>query len=98
MFQGNLKGFSRKFKRCFKGVLRVFQGRYGSFMSVSRLFQGSLKHIENLSKNICFVVVVAASRAEGGLVLAKKDFGPKEFLGKKNIKSKQFWIKKNKLC
>ena len=69
MFQGNLKGFSRKFKRFFKGVLRVFQERYGSFMGVSRLFQGSLKHIESLSKNICFVVVVvAASRAEGGLV------------------------------
>ena len=59
------KGFSRKFKGCFKGVLRVFQGHYRSFMSVSRLFQGSLKHIESL----CFVVVVvAASRAEGGLV------------------------------
>ena len=72
MFQGSLKGvsrkfkgFSRKFKGCFKGVLRVFQGHYRSFMSVSRLFQGSLKHIESL----CFVVVVvAASRAEGGLV------------------------------
>ena len=69
MFQGNSKVFSRKFKGCFKGVLRVFQGRYGSFMSVSRLVQVSLKHIESLSKNICFVViVVAASRAEGGLV------------------------------
>ena len=65
MLQGNLKGYSRKFKGCFKGVLRVFQGHYRSFMSVSRLFQGSLKHIESL----CFVVVVvAASRAEGGLV------------------------------
>ena len=65
MFQGNLKGFSRKFK----GYFKVFQARYGSFMSVSRLFQGSLKHIESLLKNICFVVVVvAASRAEGGLV------------------------------
>ena len=70
VFQGNLKGFSRKFKRCFKGVLRVFQGRYESFMSVSILFQGCLMHIESLSKNTCFVVVVvAASRAEGGLVV-----------------------------
>ena len=69
MFKESFKDVSRKFKGCFKGVLRVFQGRYGSFMSVSRLFQGCLKHIESLSKNICFVVVVvAASRAEGGLV------------------------------
>ena len=69
MFQGNLKGFSRKFKGCFKGVLRVLQGRFGSFMSVLRLFQGSLKHIKSLSKKVCFVVVVVAdSRAEGGLV------------------------------
>ena len=33
------------------------------------LFQGSLEHIKSLSRKICFVVVVvAASRAEGGLV------------------------------
>ena len=69
VLQGCFMDVSRVFQSYFKGVLRVFQGHFRSFMSFSRLFQGSLKHIESLSKNICFVVVVvAASRAEGGLV------------------------------
>ena len=58
-------GFSRKFKGCFKGVSRMLWKFHECFEIVSR----KLKHIESLSKNICFVVVVvAASRAEGGLV------------------------------
>ena len=66
MFQGSLKGVSRKFKGCFNEVSRVFQG---SLKGVSRKFKGCFKHIKSLSKKVCFVVVfVAASRAEGGLV------------------------------
>ena len=38
-------------------------------MSVSRLFQGSKKHMKSLSKKVCLIVVVIApSRAEGGCV------------------------------
>ena len=59
MLQGCFSGVARKFKGCFKDVSRVFQG---SLKCVSR------KHIKSLSKKFCFVVVVAASRAEGGLV------------------------------
>ena len=47
-------------------------------MNVSRLFQGTLKHIKSLSKKVCFVVVVvAASRAEGGLVVLQCAAAPK---------------------
>ena len=50
-------------------------------MNVLRLFQGTLKHIKSLSKKVCFVVVVvAASRAEGGLVFFTKIYLDYEIL------------------
>ena len=55
MFQGNVKGVSRKFKGhlkcqgCFKEVSRAFQVRGKSFSSsfkgVSRIFERSLKGV-----------------------------------------------------
>ena len=52
------------FQGCFKGVLRVFQGRYGSFMSVSRLFQGCLKHIESLSIKYLLLLLLSSQLPE----------------------------------
>ena len=39
MFQDSLKGASRKFKGCFKGVLRVLRMIQGSFKKTFKVFQ-----------------------------------------------------------
>ena len=53
LFHESFKGASRKFRGCFKEVLRVFQGNFkgvsrkfqGCFIDVSRTFQESFKDI-----------------------------------------------------
>ena len=81
LFQEYFKGvsFSRVFREFFKGVTRVFQAY---IQRVSRMFQGSLKtNFKRCFKHYwkCFKVVlflklyccmplIAATRAEGGLV------------------------------
>ena len=73
MFQGSLKVISRKFQGCFEGVLRVFQGSFNGVEEVSRAFQISyMEDSRTLSrcfkKVSCCMALIAASRAEGGLV------------------------------
>ena len=59
------------FQGCFKGVSRTLRKFHEWYETVSIL---SLNHIKSFLKNICFgVVVVAASRAEGGLVQKYSD-------------------------
>ena len=50
-------------KECFKGVSKSKE----CFKSVSRMFQGCFKGVSRLFCCFC-MAVVAASRAEGGLV------------------------------
>ena len=65
-----------KFKGCFKKVLRMFQG---SFQSVSKVFQGSfMKTFKVFKKVSCCMALIAAFRAEGGLVLKPNNLGPKK--------------------
>ena len=55
----------KKFQRYFKGISKKLR----KFHECFKAFQGILKQIKSLSKKVCLVVVVvAASRAEGGLV------------------------------
>ena len=81
---------SRMFQGCFmiKGVSRVFQG---SFKKTFKVFQESF---------LC-MALIAASRAEGGLVIFKqdegrkwfgKDFGSKKNVGPKNFGLKNYWV------
>ena len=77
--QKRLKGLFRKFQECFKEVSRVFHESFReqeasrvfyNFMGVSRVFQGSFKKtFKVFKKGSCFMALIAASRAEGGLVL-----------------------------
>ena len=77
MFQGSLKVVSRKFQWCFEEVSRAFQRSYmdvsrvfhdfqGCFHSVLRKFQ---EKFQGVLKS--FMALIAASRAEGGLVFYK---------------------------
>ena len=77
MFQGSFKSVSRKFQECFKEVLRVFQGSVKGVScfreeEVSRMFHDFLRAFTECSrcfkKNLCCMALIAASRAEGGLV------------------------------
>ena len=68
VFQGSFKGVSRMFQGCFKKVLRVF---HENFKGVSRKFQGCFKEVprKGVSRKVsCCMALIAASRAEGGLV------------------------------
>ena len=71
VFQGRLWGETFKgVSRYLKEVQRVFQG---GFRDVLRKFQGGLKKVssvfqENFTKSCC-MDLIAATRAEGGLVL-----------------------------
>ena len=78
-FQGRFDGVSRKFQGCFKEVSRVFQV---SFKGVSwkRKFQGCFLNsvsgfsrmfpecFKEVSRKLYCLALIAASRAEGGLV------------------------------
>ena len=81
-----MKGVFRKFQECFKEVSRmfhesfkeqevsrIFQECFIIFKGVSRVFQGSFKKtFKVFKKGLCFMALIAASRAEGGLVLFLK--------------------------
>ena len=59
MLQESFKGISKKFQRCFKRVLMIFQGRLmsvlGSFRSASNRSQGILKKFNCFKQFlICF--------------------------------------------
>ena len=68
MFQGKFQG-----EGSFKDVLRVFHDFQGCFQSVSRKLSRCLKKVS------CCMALIAASRAEGGLVFSlghtPKSFG-----------------------
>ena len=78
MIQASFKQFSSKFQVSFTEVSIYFQGYFKEVKEVSRAFQSffkevfkdSLKHINSLSSlfSCCCMSIVAASRAEGGLV------------------------------
>ena len=75
-------GVSREFQECFKEVSRVFhesfideevlsmfRGRFVIFKGFCRMFQGSFKIAFKVFKKVsCCMALIAASRAEGGLV------------------------------
>ena len=65
-----MKGsWKRKFQGCFKGVSMI--------EGVSRVFQGSFKKtFKVFQKSFMCMALIAASRAEGGLVFIRKcEFG-----------------------
>ena len=72
-FQGCCKEVSRVFHEIFKEeeVSWVFYDFQGCFKSVSKVFQGNLKNtISRCFKKVsCCMALIAASQAEGGLVL-----------------------------
>ena len=59
----SFKCVPRKFPKCPKQVSRLFQG---NFNNVSKVFQSSFKGV--LRKFCCCIALIAATRAEGGLV------------------------------
>ena len=83
--QGRLKGVLREVLGCFKEVSRVFheslmeeevsrmfQGCFMIFKDVSRVFQGSFKKTFKVFQKVSScMALIAASRAEGGLVFMK---------------------------
>ena len=80
MIQGRFKGIKKKFKGFFKGVSWQFQLR---FKEVSRVFKESVKCVprkfqikfQEFSRMFlqfcCCMDLIAATRAEGGLVFQK---------------------------
>ena len=51
-------------------VSRIFLGCFLIFEGVSRVFQGSFKKLSMCFKKVsCCMALIAASRAEGGLVI-----------------------------
>ena len=64
MFQGSFKGVSRQFKKCFEEVSRV-ESVKGFRENFKKKFQGCFK---NVSMQFCCMDLIAATRAEGGLV------------------------------
>ena len=82
MFQGSFKGLkrsfkvvSRKFRGCFMKVSRrwKFQGFFMIFKGVPGVFQRCFKKVSRklsgcFKKVSCCMALIAASRAEGGLV------------------------------
>ena len=82
VFSGSFKGVSRKFQGCFIKVSKMFHKSFKDeevsrkfrrcfmiFKGVSRVFQGSFKKTSKCFKKVsCCMALIAASRAEGGLV------------------------------
>ena len=80
--QGKMKGVLREFSWCFKEVSRLFlenfteeevsrmfQWCFMIFKGVSRVFHGSFKKTFKVFQKILYcMALIAASRAEGGLV------------------------------
>ena len=66
MFQGYLKKFSRMFQESFKGVSKKLSKFDECFNTVSRKFKAYQKSFKK--SFVVVVIIVAASRAEGGLV------------------------------
>ena len=65
MYQGSLKGVSRKSQesfnevsRCLKKVSRVFQGRLKGVLREFQLFQGYLKEVKGNSRDVSKVFQV----------------------------------------
>ena len=61
------------FQGCVKGVSRMFQGCLMIFKGASRMGQKCYKEVSRklsrcLKKDSCYMELIAASRAEGGLV------------------------------
>ena len=50
-------------------VSRMFQGCFMIFKGVPRVFEGSLKKSFKVFQKRCCMALIAASRAEGGLVI-----------------------------
>ena len=64
LFQGSFKGVSRVVQGCLKKVSSVFQEKFKqSVKGVSRMFQSSF-----VLQFCCCMDLIAATRAEGGLV------------------------------
>ena len=75
MFYGSFKGVSRKYQGCFIKVSfkRKFQGCFKGVLWILRMFPECFKEVSRkLSRSFrkvsCCMVLIAASRAEGGLV------------------------------
>ena len=85
MFQGSLKGVSRKFKGCFKDASRVFLRKFklcfkdvsvvlqGSLKGVSRMFQGCFKGVSRKSK-ACFKETYRKSLKESLFCCCRRSF------------------------
>ena len=62
----------------FKDISRIFHNfpvRFMIFKGVSRMFKGRFKKTFKVFKKVsCFMALIAASRAEGGLVFENEGF------------------------
>ena len=69
-FKSASKVLGRKFPKCSKEVLRCFQGKVNN---VSKVFQSSLRVFQGSFVFYFCIALIAASRAEGGLVFNSND-------------------------